>query len=49
MPLEIITNPHTSATNFSSALIDQLINWFGRVKFKGICLEQGSVSFLQKI
>ena len=48
MPLESITNPHTSDTNFSSALIDQFTR-FGRVKLKGICLEQESVSFLQKI
>ena len=47
MSQESIKNQHTSDTTFSAELIDRFPP-FGRVKFKGICLKQESVSFLHK-
>ena len=41
-----IKNLHTSDTTFVPELIDNY--QFSRVKFKGICLKQDSVSFLHK-
>ena len=46
MPEESIQNPRTSDTNFSPGLIDEC-NQCGRLKFKGICLKQDSVSVAQ--
>ena len=39
-----IKDSHTSDITFSPELIDKF-DWFGRLKFKGICLKQDSVSF----
>ena len=47
MSQEGTQNSHTQDTTFYPELNDRLIQ-FGRVKFKGICLRQGSVSFLHK-
>ena len=47
MSQENTKNPHTADATISPELIHKL-NRFGRMKFKGICLKQDSVSFLHK-
>ena len=47
MSQKSIKNQHTSDINFSPKMIDNYI-LNGRVRFKGICLKQVSVSFLHR-